>query len=127
VHIDARCNKLEADPEADVSLPNCSGPEEDNVKGFSVQPALRLGKAGILAEVDELKVVHAQLVNTPAGSALADTMVLAIYTETFEALLQCGICLKAYKNVTILGIQLATCCVSFCMMRWPWLTPRSLP
>ena len=85
----------EADPEADVSLANGSSPEEDDIQGFTVQAALRLSKAGILAEVDELEVVHAQLVDAPARSALTDAMILAIHTEVLEALLQCWVRFKA--------------------------------
>ncbi len=85
----------EADPEADVSLANGSSPEEDDVQGFAVQAALRLSKAGILAEMDELEVVHAKLVDAPGGSALTDAVILAIHTEVLEALLQCGVRFKA--------------------------------
>ena len=52
-----------------------------------MQAPLRLSKAGVLAQVDELEVVHAQMVNAAGGSALADAVVLAIYTEVLEALL----------------------------------------
>ncbi len=85
----------EADPEADLSLANGSSPEEDDIQGFTVQVALRLSKAGILAEVDELEVVHAKLVDAPGRSALTDAMVLAIHTEVLEALLQCWVRFKA--------------------------------
>jgi len=87
--------RAEADPEADLSLANGSSPEEDDIQGFTVQVALRLSKASILAEVDELEVVHAKLVDAPGGSALTNAMVLAIHTEVLEALLQCWVCFRA--------------------------------
>lgn len=89
------CQMLEADPEADVALPNGSGPEEDHIQGFSVQPALWLSKPSIFAQVDELEVVHSQLVNVPSRATLTDAMVLAIHTEVLETLLQGWIGLKA--------------------------------
>ena len=58
-----------------------------------MQAPLWLSKAGVLAEVDELEVVHAQLVDVPGRATLTDTMVLAIDTEVLEALLQCWVCL----------------------------------
>ena len=85
----------EADPEADLSLANGSSPEEDDIQGFAVQVALRLSKAGILAEVDELEVVHAKLVDAPGRSALTNAVVLAIHTEVLEALLQSWVGFKA--------------------------------
>lgn len=77
----------EADPEADLTLANCSSPEEDDVQGFSVQAPLRLGKAGVLAQVDELEVVHAKVMNPPCGASLADAVILPIHTEVPKALL----------------------------------------
>jgi len=78
-----------------VSLANSSSPEEDDIQGFSVQAALRLSKAGILAEVNELKVVHAQLVDAPGRASLTDAVILAVHTEVLEALLQCWVCFRA--------------------------------
>ncbi|KAA6417985.1 MAG: hypothetical protein FRX49_12067 [Trebouxia sp. A1-2] len=76
-HLDNRTahkTNVETDPEADVSLANSSSPEEDDIQGFTVQAALGLSKAGILAEVDELEAVHAQLVDASGGPALADAI-----------------------------------------------------
>lgn len=74
-----------------MALANRSSPEEDDVQGFSVQAPLRLGKAGVLAQVDELEVVHAQVVNSTSRAPLADAVVLPIHTEVLEALLQCRV------------------------------------
>lgn len=97
-HLDNRTahkTNVETDPEADVSLANSSSPEEDDIQGFTVQAALGLSKAGILAEVDELEAVHAQLVDASGGPALADAVILAIHREVLEALLQCWVRFKA--------------------------------
>ena len=88
VEMQGRQHTREADPEADLALANCSGPEEDDIQGLSVQAPLGLGKAGVLTEVDELEVVHAQLVDVAGRTPLADAVVLAIHTEVLEALLQ---------------------------------------
>ena len=85
--ISQQAKDTEADPEADVTLTNCSSPEEDDIQGFPVQPPLRLGKAGIFAQVDELEVVHAQLMDASRRAPLADAVILPIYTEVLEALL----------------------------------------
>lgn len=61
--ISRQAQDKEADPEADVTLSDCSSPEEDDVQGFSVQTPLRLGEASVLAQVDELEVVQAQVMN----------------------------------------------------------------
>lgn len=84
----------EADPEADVTLADCSSPEEDDIQGLSMQAPLGLSKAGVLAQVDELEVVHALLVDASGRSTLADAVVLPIYTEVSEALLQSRVGLK---------------------------------
>ena len=47
--ISRQAQDKEADPEADVTLSDCSSPEEDDVQGFSVQTPLRLSKASVLA------------------------------------------------------------------------------
>ena len=110
----------EADPEADVSLPNGSSPEEDHIQGLPVQPALRLSKTRVLTEVNELEVVHAQLVDVPGGPTLADAMVLAIHTEVLEALLQCWVGLKACMTaLRSLGLEPTHVCKS----RFPWFLP----
>ena len=89
--------KFKVDPhlEADLALPCLSSPEEDHIQGFSVQPALGLGKAGILAEVDELEVVHSQGMDPPCGPALRYAVVSAIHAEVLEALLQGRVALIA--------------------------------
>ena len=82
-----------------MALTNGSSPEEDDVQGLSVQAPLWLSKAGVLAEVDELKVVHAQLVDAPGRATLTDAVVLAIHTEVLEALLQREVCLITYTQI----------------------------
>lgn len=104
-HKEAACDESrgqgqEAHPEADVTLANRSSPEEDHVQGFSVQAPLRLCKASVLAQVDELEVVHAQVVNAASRAPLADAMVLPIHTEVLEALLQCRVGLITYTHST---------------------------
>ena len=105
-----------------MSLPNGSSPEEDHIQGLPVQPALRLSKARVLAEVDELEVVHAQLVDVPGRPALADAMVLAVHTEVLEALLQCQVGLKACMTaLRSLGPEPTHVCKS----RFPWFLPHT--
>ena len=70
-----------------MTLADCSSPEEDDIEGFPVQAPLRLGKASVLAQVDELEVVHAQVMDPSCRAPLADAVVLPIHTEVFEALL----------------------------------------
>lgn len=70
-----------------MTLADRSSPEEDDIEGLSVQAPLRLGKAGVLAQVDELEVIHALQVDASGGPALADAMVLSVHTEVSEALL----------------------------------------
>ncbi len=121
----AHTTNVEADPEADVSLANGSSPEEDDVQGFTVQAALRLSKAGILAEVDELEVVHAQLVDAPPRPPLTDAVVLAIHTEVLEALLQCWVRFKACVKKQRLNTSARDQSVVNALAELPWLMPCS--
>ena len=70
-----------------MTLADCSSPEEDDIQGLSVQAPLRLSKACVLAQVDELEVAHALMVDASGRAALADAMVLPIHTKVPEALL----------------------------------------
>lgn len=92
--------KFKVDPhlEADLALPCLSSPEEDHIQGFSVQPALRLSKAGVLAEVDELEVVHSQGMDPPCRTPLRYAVTSAIHAEVLEALLQGWVALVAYSK-----------------------------
>jgi hypothetical protein len=103
-----------------VSLANSSSPEEDDIQGFSVQAALRLSKAGILAEVNELKVVHAQLVDAPGRASLTDAVILAVHTEVLEALLQCWVRFKACaKEATTEYMGHAAACLKCSLLGQP--------
>ena len=77
-----------------MALPSLSSPEEDHIQGFSVQAPFRLSKSSVLAQVDELKVVHAQLMDAACRASLTDAVVLAIHAEVLEALLKRGVGLK---------------------------------
>ena len=81
-----------------MTLASLSSPEEDHIQGFSVQPPFRLSESSVLAQVDELEVVHAQLMDAACRASLTNAVVLAVHAEILEALLKRGVGLKTCRE-----------------------------